>query len=156
MGRHLSAHVALIASRKPCRTSKTHRLASDRSRATGEPFRLAPKLVCEPDTFPIVRLRVAELAPLAPIKRSSPSKKAPVVLAPQNTTEALAWLKQASSGASCLQSFKLISVPAHCKAFAATGEPLAPQKLAPPYSAQPAGDKTPNSKPICRQATLAA
>ena len=70
-------------------------------------------------------------APLAPIKRSSPSKKAPVVLVPQNTTESLAWLKQASSGASCLHSFKLISVPAHCKAFAATGEPLAPQKLAP-------------------------
>ena len=33
-----------------------------------------------------------------------------------------AWLKQASSGASCLHSFKLISVPAHCKAFAATGD----------------------------------
>ena len=49
------------------------------------------------------------------------------MLAPQDTTESLAWLKQASSGASCLHSFKLISVPAHCKAFATLHSPLATQ-----------------------------
>ena len=56
-------------------------------------------------------------APLAPIKRSSPSKKAPVVLVSQNTTESLAWLKQASSGASCLHSFKLISYASTLQGF---------------------------------------
>ena len=133
MGRHLSAHVAFIASRKPCRSSKTHRLASNRSRATGEPFPAdwRPSLCVSQIHFQSSTWCGRTGAPLAPIKRSSPSKKAPVVLVPQNTTESLAWLKQASSGASCLHSFKLISVPAHCKAFAATGEPLAPQKLAP-------------------------
>ena len=53
------------------------------------------------------------------------------MLAPQNTTESLAWLKQASSGASCLHSFKLISVPARCKAFAATGNRLRRRSLRP-------------------------
>ena len=47
-------------------------------------------------------------------------------------------------------------VPKHFKLFTATGDPAAPHQLPPPYWPHGDGLCTPNSKPTCLQATLAA
>ena len=95
-------------------------------------------------------------APADPISRSSPSGNAPTEFAPQNTTASLPWLMHESSTGSELHSSTLISVPEHFKLFTATGDPVAPHQLPPPYWPHGEGLSTPKSKPNCLQATLAA